>query len=149
MKVQKTAMTLAMLGLLVGCGGAGSEEEPLQSSDEAPIPEPEPPERGLFSSGDLSAESSLGTEIPIGVYQYTQIAPESGNEVLGLAIISQSGRIALVLEDSIEFARIELDENNRFSIPVESTETSNDSVSRILRGSRDTGVGPDALARIS
>lgn len=151
MKFKMIALALAMPGLLVGCGGGGSDDEPLQPSNEAPIPEPEPevPEPRLFSNGDLSVEPSLGTEIPIGIYQYTQTSPSNGSELVGLAIISESGRIALALENSIDFARIELNENDRFSMPVESTETPDDNVSRVLKGGRDTGVGPDALARIS
>ena len=144
MTFQKTAITLALVGALAGCGSGGDDDDTLAPSDGTSLSETR-----LFSNGDLSPEPTLGNDIPVGVYQYTSTLPDTGGEQVGLSIISQTGRVAFAQEASISFARIKLDENGRFSVQIESSETESDNIPRILKGARDTGVGPESLARVS
>jgi len=150
---RKLAFSLAALVSLTACGGGGGDDDrSLTPNDEPPIKqedEGDKPIPRLFSNGDLSIEPSLSPNVPVGIYQYTDTSANGGNEAIGLAIISQSGRMALAMEDSMEFARIQINDDNRFEQRLESTYTGQNEIARIIRGRRDTGVSPEALARIS
>ena len=89
MAFQKTALVIALSGVLIGCGGGDSDQVELDASATAPIPQPEVAPR-LFSNGDLSAEASLGAEVPVGVYRYTVSDPLTGDSIVGLGLISHS-----------------------------------------------------------
>ncbi|ONF42571.1 hypothetical protein BTO32_15295 [Marinobacter lutaoensis] len=148
MGVKRVAMIMAMFAILVGCGSGDSKEPDLGSSTEAPVPEPVPEPR-LFSNGQLAVEPTLGSEIPVGTYQYTSINPDGGDETIGIALVSDSGRMALALTNRLSFARIALDESNRFESPLEDTDTAIAESGLTISGRRDNGVPEGQNPRIS
>lgn len=147
MVAKKAVLAAAMAAILVGCGGGDSDDPTLEPSTQPPVPDPEPVKR-LFSNGDLSVENSLGNEIPVGVYQYTSVNPEGGGETIGLALVSDTGRVALALPSRLSFARIELGENDRFENRLEDSENP-DAQSLSITGRRDAGVAEGQNPRIS
>lgn len=148
MVVKQAALATAMLAILTGCGGGDSDDPELGASEGAPIPEPEPEVR-LFSNGDLSAEASLEGQIPVGHYQYTSINPDGGAETVGVAFISDTGRVALALPSRLSFARIELNESDRFENTLEDTETEISNSGLTITGRRDNGVPEGQNPRVS
>jgi len=147
MAMKRAALAATMAVLLAGCGGGDSDDPSLGESSGPIVPDTESNER-LFSTGDLSTEPSLGSEIPVGVYRYTAVEPQSGTELVGVGIISDTGRIALALQDRLSFARIELDEDDRFENLLEDTQFT-DALSLSITGRRDLGVLEGENPRIS
>lgn len=128
-------LTAASLGMLAGCGGADSPSVDLDENQPAPLPEPETDPR-LFSNGTLDTEPTLGSEIKTGVYRYTRTSP-SGESTIGVALISSSGRISFALEDRSSFARIALQDNERFAERLLDTESAVLNQTRAIIGGRD------------
>lgn len=141
MTFKKATMAIMISAVLAGCGSGDSEDATISDNTPPPTP-PTPPEDRLFNNGDLSKEPSLNGEITTGVYRYTVDGPgsmeASETEPLeGIAIISNSGRIAFALEERTSFSRIQLNENNRFDERLQDTEAYIMEETRRIRGGRD------------
>lgn len=169
--IRKTPLALALC-LPLALFGCGSDEAPtvkINPDDPSPIqPEPEP-EEVLFTTGTYDIEPTIGTEIPSGLYRLNKTgqktpdeecsAPEHPDEPeincedmdlgnTGIALVSSTGRLVLALEDRTAFARIQLDERNRFNSRLQDTEAAELGAPRTITGGRDRLSRPDEV-RIS
>lgn len=145
MRFKRSALALVIPALLAGCG---SDDSP-DISEFVPPPEEEvpPPPEPTFANGDLQPEPSLVGEIPDGVYRVSLSEVDgtsTGNRVesLGTALISDTGRIAVALDQDNRTAvvRIALDEQGDFEARWLDTQN-NFGEDILVRGSRDRVSG--------
>ncbi|MFB2351112.1 hypothetical protein, partial [Priestia megaterium] len=85
----------------------------------------------------------LAGEISTGVYRYSTTSALGDNTTDGIAIVSDSGRIAFALDSRTSFARIQLNEDKRFDERLKDTEAYVMQEVRRIRGGRDT-ISSDA-----
>lgn len=149
MILKKATLALMISAVLTGCGSSDGEDTTISSEDPIPTP-PEAPEERLFNTGDLSAEPSLAGEISTGVYRYSTTSALGDGTTDGIAIVSDSGRIAFALDSRTSFARIQLNEDKRFDERLKDTEAYVMQEVRRIRGGRDTiSSDADRVERIS
>lgn len=149
MILKKASLALIISAVLTGCGSGDGEDATISSEDPIPTP-PEAPEERLFNTGELSAEPSLSGEISTGVYRYSATPILGGEPAEGIAIVSDSGRIAFALESRTSLARVQLNEDKRFDERLKDTEAYILQEVRRVRGGRDTiSSDADRVERIS